>query len=167
MHIIKEQNDIYAFKTLEEADDFSKYLLTHQIFYKNIGISFNKYKCLSYEANFYLIELKEDNSWTFKCISSSKSAIELFLGEKRIIPLKLDVDFFNEENENEDEEVNENEEEEELNKIHEMVNKTNEMVNEMVNKTNNLIITTTNSTQKLIIYSTSLILIINVLKLFF
>jgi len=79
MYIVKEDKNIYAFKTLQEAEDFSKFLLDEElIFFKNIDTFFNKYKCLTNEANFYLLEIKDFNkeeNWQFKCISSNKSAL--------------------------------------------------------------------------------------------
>ena len=156
MHIVKEEKDIYVFKSLEEAEKFSQYLYSCEIYEKNISSFFDKYKCLSDESNFYLIEIENSNGWEFKCLSSNKSASDLLLGEKRIIPLKMNPEFF------ENEEIIQCKEED-VEDIYDLIYEINEKTSEMIVK----IEENNKYTQKMIIYSTTLFFIINTLKLFF
>ena len=163
MYILKEEKDFYVFKTLEEAEDFSKFLYDCEIYEKHISFFFNKYKCLTNEANFYLTEIKNGDEWEFKLISSNKSAIDLIIGQTRFIPLKLDSNIFVNENEIEDIENEiediENEIEDEIEDIYDLIYGLNENIIK-IEESNRF-------TQKILIYSTTLFFVFNTLKLFF
>lgn len=166
MYIVEESKKfIAAFKTLEEAENILKY------FQENLDINYTKIDCdflksyIDYgnfhnENRVYLVEIKENNNWIFKCIVTYKSTACLFTEEKRITPLNLKYDrdsFFKtfekikeeleEEYELEDE-LEEEELEDELDK---------EIENENYKELKEITIKEIQNIKKMIIFSTLLI----------